>query len=189
MPTAPGPTLETARLILRPTALEDFDPWAAFMADEVSRFVGGPQARPVVWRGLMSMAGSWTLNGYGMFSVLDKQTGEWLGRIGPWVPEGWPGTEVGWGVVSAAQGKGIATEAAIAAIDWAFDHLGWTDVIHTIDPKNAPSQGVAKKLGSTVLRQARMPEPFSDMELDVWGQSREQWRAGAAARSDNTARA
>lgn len=37
-----GPTLETERLILRPTTAEDFEPWAAFAADEeASRFLGG----------------------------------------------------------------------------------------------------------------------------------------------------
>ena len=46
------------------------------------------------------MAGSWALNGFGMFSVIEKASGLWLGRIGPWRPDGWPGNEVGWGLVS-----------------------------------------------------------------------------------------
>ena len=45
--------------------------------------------------------------------------------MGPWSPEGWPGTEVGWSFLREAGGKGYATEAATAAIDWAFDALGW----------------------------------------------------------------
>eukprot|EP01030_Chromulinospumella_sphaerica_P027476 gene27476-27742_t len=110
---APGPTLTTARLILRPTAREDFDGWAELMADEEnSGFIGGPQPRPAAWRGMMSMAGAWALEGCAMFSVLDRQTGEWLGRVGPWVPEGWPGTEVGWALLKTAWGKGYAVEAA-----------------------------------------------------------------------------
>jgi RimJ/RimL family protein N-acetyltransferase len=172
-----GPTLETARLILRPTAAEDFEPWADFMAAEASRFVGGPQPRAVAWRGFMTMAGSWALTGFGMFSVVDKATGGWIGRIGPWSPEGWPGTEVGWGIVPQAQGKGLASEAATASIDWAFDTLGWTEVIHCIDPLNAPSQAVARKLGSRILRQGRMPAPFDDKDIDIWGQSATEWRA------------
>lgn len=172
-----GPTLETARLILRPTAAEDFEPWAAFSADEeASRFLGGPQPREVAWRLMCTMAGAWVIRGFGMFSVIDKETGRWAGRLGPWQPEGWPGTEVGWGIAREFWGRGYATEGAAAAIDWAFDNLGWTEVIHCIDPGNVNSQGVARRLGSTILRHAAMPPPINDT-LDVWGQSREQWAA------------
>jgi len=172
-----GPTLETARLILRPTAAEDFDAWAALMADEASHFIGGPQARSVAWRGFISVAGAWTIQGYSMFSVIEKASGLWVGRVGPWVPEGWPGTEVGWAIAKPAYGKGYATEAATAAIDWAFETLGWTDVIHCIDPENAASQRVAERLGSTNRGPGQMPEPYQDYPVDVWGQTREQWRA------------
>ena len=172
-----GPTLETARLVLRPLAPEDFEPWAAFMADEASRFIGGPQARSVAWRGFMSVAGAWAMSGYSMFSVIEKSSGRWIGRVGPWVPEGWPGTEVGWGLVKDAYGQGYATEAAAAAIDWAFDALGWTDVIHCIDPENITSQRVAERLGSSNRGPGRMPAPFEDLPIDIWGQTRDEWRA------------
>ena len=174
---APGPTLETERLILRPTAAEDFEPWAAYMADaEASRFIGGPQEAPVAWRGMASVAGAWTLQGFSMFSVVEKRTGQWIGRLGPWVPAGWPGTEVGWGLTPAAQGKGYAVEGSTAAIDWAFGTLGWTEVIHCIDPANRPSQRVAERLGSSNRGPGRYPAPYAHMPVDIWGQTREQWR-------------
>ena len=175
-----GPTLETARLILRPTSGEDFEPWAAFSADEeASRFLGGPQPRETAWRMMCTMAGSWVVRGFGMFSVIDKESGRWAGRLGPWQPEGWPGTEVGWGIAREFWGKGYAPEGATAAIDWAFEHLGWTEVIHCIDPGNTNSQGVARKFGSSILRHALLPPPISE-SVDVWGQTREQWRARRA---------
>ncbi|MDQ0466197.1 RimJ/RimL family protein N-acetyltransferase [Caulobacter ginsengisoli] len=165
-------------MILRPTAQADLDGWAAMMADEeTSRYIGGLQGREQSWRGMASMAGSWAILGFGMFSMVDKQTGEWLGRAGPWQPEGWPGTEVGWGIRREAWGKGYALEAATAAIDWAFDHLGWTQVIHCIDPGNVNSQKLAQRLGSTLLRQDHLPPPYHELIIDVWGQSREQWRS------------
>jgi RimJ/RimL family protein N-acetyltransferase len=173
-----GPVLETERLILRPTAREDFEPWAAFMADEqASRFIGGAQPRSVAWRGFCSMAGAWSMFGFAMFSVVEKTTGRWIGRLGPWRPDGWPGTEVGWGLVRDAWGRGYATEGASAAIDWAFDHLGWTDVIHCIDPENTPSQSVARRLGSENLRVGAMPAPYDTMPIEIWGQTRASWRA------------
>lgn len=172
---SPRPILETDRLILRPPSAEDFDPWAAFCADEeATRFLGGAQGRAQAWRTMCTMTGAWTVRGYSMFSVIEKATGRWVGRLGPWRPEGWPGTEVGWGLARGVWGKGYATEGATAAIDWAFQTLGWTEVIHTIDPGNIASHAVAKRLGSTVLRQAELPAPIGGV-IDVWGQSREQW--------------
>lgn len=175
--------LETERLILRKPRLEDLDAWAGFSADpDCMRFIGGVLGRSAAWRAMMCMAGSWQLQGYAMFSVIEKSSGRWMGRIGPWMPAGWPGTEVGWGLSSAAQGKGYAVEAAAAAIGWAFDHLGWTEVIHCISPENVRSQRVAERLGSRLLRRATMPAPYDTMVVDAWGQTREEWRARAQGR-------
>jgi RimJ/RimL family protein N-acetyltransferase len=172
----PDIRIETDRLILRPTRPEDFEGWAALMGDEqASRHIGGPQPRPVAWRGFLSMAGAWAIQGYGMFSVIERASGRWVGRLGPWCPEGWPGTEVGWGLLREAWGRGYATEGAAAAIDWAFEHLGWTQVIHTIAPDNLASQRVARRLGSGLQGPGRLPEPFQDVVVEVWGQSREAW--------------
>ena len=175
---APEPRLETDRLILRLPEARDFDAWAAFAADEeAARYLGGAQSRPAAWRGMAQMTGAWRLRGFSMFSVEEKATGRWVGRVGPWQPEAWPGTEVGWGIVRERWGQGYAAEAAVVAIDWAFATFGWDEVIHCIDPENANSQAVAKKLGSTLLRRTRLPAPFDHMEVDVWGQSRDQWMA------------
>ncbi len=176
--TPSGPILETARLILRPPAMADFPRWAEMMADpEASRFLGGVQPPETAWRGFMTMAGAWSLTGIGMFSLLDRDTGQWLGRIGPWRPLGWPGNEVGWGLHPDAQGRGLGVEAATAAIDYAFDVLDWPDVIHCIDPDNGPSQRLAERLGSTNLGPTRLPPPFHEVAVDKWGQTRDQWRA------------
>lgn len=176
MTVAPGPTLETARLILRPPAAEDFDAWAAFSGDEEStRFIGGVQPRPVAWRQMRSMAGGWAIDGFAMFSVIEKATGRWVGRLGPWMPDGWPGTEVGWGIAREAWGRGYATEGAAATMDWAFAALGWTEIIHTIDPENGASEAVARKLGSTNWGPTRLPAPYEGITVNAWGQTKAQW--------------
>ena len=112
-----------------------------------------------------------------MFSVIERESGLWLGRIGPWQPHGWPGTEVGWGLHPDAQGKGYGVEAATAAIDYAFDTLGWTEVIHCIDPENTPSQRLAERIGSRNQGLTLLPPPFHELTIERWGQSREDWRA------------
>lgn len=180
---AVSPELETARLRLRPLRLEDFDTWAVAAADaKMTEYLGGPQPRPVAWRAFMAMAGCWALHGFAMFSVLEKATGRWVGRVGPWRPEGWPGNEIGWGLAREGEGRGYAFEAAVAATDWAFATLGWQDVIHCIDPGNKRSEAVALRLGSRRLRTAVLPPPFA-REVTVWGQDRAEWLEGAAQRS------
>lgn len=169
--------LETPRLILRPPRMEDFDAWAAFLDDEeAARYIGGRQPRAVAWRIFMTMCGAWSMTGVAMFSVIEKSTGRWVGRLGPWHPEGWPGDEVGWGIAREHWGKGYASEGAAAAMDYAFDVLGWQQVIHAIDPANLASVGVAKRLGSRFLRKVQLPAPFADLVIDAWGQTREEWR-------------
>ena len=138
------------------------------------------QPRPVAWRSLATMAGAWAIGGFGMFSVLDKHSGEWVGRLGPWCPEGRPGTEVGWGIRRDYWGRGYATEGSIAAINWAFSELGWSEVIHAIAPDNPNSRAVARRLGSTILRSARLSEPFANIEVEIWGQTRAQWMSQRA---------
>ena len=168
--------IETDRLLLRPPRIEDFDAYAASMADlEAARFVGGQQPRALAWRGFLASAGAWMIQGFSMFSVIEKASGRWIGRLGPWQPEGWPGTEVGWGLVREAWGKGYAYEGAVAAIDWAFEHLGWAEVIHSINADNAPSLALARRLGSRFLRHSGLPEPYQDITVEIWGQTREEW--------------
>ena len=128
------------------------------------------------------MTGAWTVRGFSMFSVIEKATGRWVGRLGPWQPEGWPGTEVGWAFKRESWGRRYATEAAIAAIDWAFDTLGWTDVIHSISPENTASIALAERLGSANRGPGKLPEPFSDARIDIYGQTREQWHARRSTR-------
>jgi RimJ/RimL family protein N-acetyltransferase len=176
-----GPHIETDRLLLRPPRMEDFADWAAAMTDpETTRFIGGVQAASEAWRGLMSVAGAWALTGVSFFSVIERSSGRWVGRVGPWAPEGWPGTEVGWTLSREFRGRGYAVEAATAAIDFAFDQLGWSEVIHTIDPQNIASQNVARRLGAQRIGPGALPPPYQDSRVEIWGQSRAAWKDRAA---------
>lgn len=169
--------IETQRLILRPPQIEDFERFAQALADpEASRYIGGQQPRAAAWRKFLQMPGAWAVQGFAMFSVLDRKTGLWLGQIGPWKPDGWPGNEIGYSFHPDAWGHGYATEAGAASIDWALDNLGWNDFIHCIDPANTASQHVAQRLGSANRGPGRLPAPFEDHPIEVWGQTAQQWR-------------
>lgn len=168
--------VETERLILRPPCGDDFEQWAAFEADEqVMTYLGGVKSRAESWRNMCSVIGAWHVRGFAMFSLILKDSGKWIGRVGPWYPECWLGTEVGWGVAQEYAGKGYALEAAVASMNYAVDILGWSDICHTIDPENLPSIRLAERLGSTNRGPTQIPEPYQDARVDDWGQSREQW--------------
>ena len=177
------PVIETERLLLRVPRADDFERYAELHADEdAARHIGGPLVRAAAWRKFLQMPGAWAVQGFGMFSVLEKASGTWLGQVGPWKPEGWPGNEIGYSFHPDAWGRGYATEAATATIDWALANLGWDEFIHCIAPANLASQQLARRLGSTLRGPGRLPAPYEDASVDVWGQTRTHWYARAASR-------
>ena len=175
-----APVLFTPRLMLRPLNGDDFEAYAAFAADpEQMRYLGGAMSREVAWRDFTLRAGAWMTRGFSQFAVIERATGAWVGRIGPWQPEGWPGTEIGWGVASAFAGRGYAYEAACAAMDYAVDVLGWEEIIHTIVPDNRRSIRLAERLGSVHRGPTRLPPPLDQLRVDFWSQTAAAWRARA----------
>ena len=173
--------IETPRLILKVPTLAEFEPWCAYMADEESaRYIGKAQPPAVAWRAMCSIIGAWHAEGFAMFSVFEKSSGRWIGRLGPWSPHGWPGNEVGWGVIREVWGKGYALEGALASMDFAVDVLGWTDIIHSIHPDNAASQKLAARLGSINRGPGQMPPPYHNDPVDLWGQTAAEWKARRA---------
>jgi len=91
--------LETERLILRPIdGAKDFPFWAEMMADADSvkyLWNNTPCDENAAWQNMTMNIGHWQVRGYGFFSVILKETGEWVGRIGPYYPHGWPAPEIG----------------------------------------------------------------------------------------------
>ncbi|GAA6163587.1 GNAT family N-acetyltransferase [Pelagimonas sp. KU-00592-HH] len=159
------PTLETERLILRAHREEDIAAEKAFFASDASKFVGGPLPPHRAWRSIAMVVGHWALRGFGFWALEEKATGTYMGRVGLWYPDGWFEREIGWTLMPAAQGKGFATEAALASRAYAYDILGWDTAISQIDPKNEPSKGVARRLG------ARFEQHFEDPEygtIEIW---------------------
>ena len=137
--------LETPRLILRPITLEDWPAIHAYMSD------------PVVTRwlpeGLLdeAQAQAFARKHAGRFpravAVVGREDGQFIGHMDfhPWF--GRATHELGWVIAPAHQGRGYATEAAAALMDYAFDTLGCHRVIATCQPENPASWRVMEKLG------------------------------------------
>ena len=170
-------SMETERLLLRPMSADAVEAHITMMQDpRTARFLspnGEPRARSEDWRAAASMLGHWQIRGFGFFTVIEKSTGEWVGRVGPWMPDGWPGLECGWSIIPDRWGLGYAPEAAVATIRWTFNQFpDLSRIISVIDPGNANSQAVARKIGET--KSAEIFE-FWGHRLEVWEAAREEW--------------
>lgn len=169
------PTLETERLILRAFQDRDTDAWAAIVAHpEVSQFIsvsGKPQDRLEAWRSMAMTLGHWQLRGFGMWAVEEKASGALVGRLGLYEPETWPGQEVGYAIARDHWGKGFATEGASAARDYAFETLGWPEIISIINPANTRSIAVAERLGETFKEHWSI----GDLKLNIYGLTKADW--------------
>ena len=155
-----SPTLSTERLTLRAPDARDWPAWRDFMLSDRSSTISDTRDLGRIWRAFAAEIGHWEIRGYGMWIVtLRGQEDAALALIGPWFPIDWPETEIGWLILSTAhEGQGIAAEAARAAIDHAFDTLGWDTVVSYIAPGNDRSVALAERLGARLDPDARGPE-------------------------------
>ena len=167
--------LETPRLILREIdPIADFEPWAECFSDdkETMRGLGGGpgMSRAQAWRHMATVIGHQSIHGFSFYSVIEKASGKWVGRVGHWNPEGWPEPEVGWTIYKPFWRKGYATEAGRACRDDAFERLGWPRVVHTIAMDNAASIKTAEAIGSKLLYTVDKIPAISDDPHFVYGQ-------------------
>jgi RimJ/RimL family protein N-acetyltransferase len=172
------PHLETERLRLREFRQSDFEAYAAFMADpEVTRFLAPqPMKRDEAWRSLASSIGHWTLRGYGRWAVERKSDGAFMGPVGMINPEGWPALEIGWTLGKPYWGNGYASEAAAAAMRYAFMTQPVDRLISCIDPDNTPSQAVARRIGETQGERSALRIGGVDYPIDIWSIGRAEWQ-------------
>lgn len=167
--------LETERLLLRMWRESDFEAYARICADpEVMRHLGGkPYSRLEAWRHMAYLVGHWQLRGYGHWAVEEKASGELIGRLGFFNPEGWPGFEIGWTLGRASWGKGYATEGARRALTYAFEEMNREHVISLIHRENSGSIKVAERLGEEIEGETEV----LGIPVLIYGISRERWRA------------
>jgi [ribosomal protein S5]-alanine N-acetyltransferase len=155
MPPVTPPTLETARLRLRPLSMDDLEALHAIQSDPVHmRFYPHPFSldESRIW--IERMQARYGDVGFALLAVEDRATGEFLGNVGPHLQhvDDVDEVELGWSITPTRARQGIATEAAVACRDWAFATLDIDHMISLILPENAPSRGVAEHLGMVVWK-------------------------------------
>lgn len=155
------PVLETPRLVLRAHRLDDFPACAAMWADPVvTRHIGGqPSTEQQAWARMTGYLGHWSLMNFGYWAIEERASGRYIGEIGfadfkrdidaslRDIPE------LGWALVPPAHGKGYATEALRAVLQWGDARFGPREFLCLIDLGNAASIRVAEKCGFARLRE------------------------------------
>jgi ribosomal-protein-alanine N-acetyltransferase len=148
-----APILVTKRLALREMTLADLDFVAAMLADpEVMRFYPRCYSREEAEAWVRRQVERYARYGHGLWLVVDHRSGEAVGQVGLTIQDvdGVQEPEVGYLIHRPFWRRGLATEAAVATRDYAFNCLDKARVISLIRPENVPSQGVAVKMGMAV---------------------------------------
>jgi RimJ/RimL family protein N-acetyltransferase len=162
------PVIHTTRLLLRPFCASDLDAFAKMNADsQVVTFLGNgqPVDRKESWRILAWFLGHWELRGFGSWAVEEIATKSFVGRVGLFYPEGWPGIELSYVLARQFWGRGYAVEAGEAAMTYAFEAFKIPRLISLIHPDNRASIRVAQKLGERFEREIE----FNGRTILVYG--------------------
>jgi ribosomal-protein-alanine N-acetyltransferase len=157
----PGVLLETERLLLRRLTLDDADAIFAVIGDRIAmQYFPHGYTREDATKWVERNLRRYDENGYGMFAVVLRNSGEVIGDCGlaQQLVEGLSMLEVGYHLQRCHWGHGYATEAARACMDYAFHKLGAEKVISLIRPENLPSRRVAERNGMQVERQVTFEE-------------------------------
>ena len=144
--------LETQRLTLRRLVPDDLD--------DLYRLYRDPEIRRYFPEGTLTYAETkeeleWFLNGHprhpelGLWATIYKETNQFIGRCGllPWTIDGQDEVEVAYLLAKEFWGQGLATEAARAIAQYAFEKLHLTRLICLVDRDNRASIHVAMKIG------------------------------------------
>jgi RimJ/RimL family protein N-acetyltransferase len=142
------PSVETARLHLRPFSLADLDDLAALLADpEVMRYVGAgvPIDRAETDKALRSIIRHWNEHGFGRWAVTDKATEKFIGFGGLRSLMGIP--EVVYHFHKPYWGRGLATELGRASLRFGLEERQFERIVAVALPENSASIRVMQKIG------------------------------------------
>lgn len=170
--------IETERLVLRRFEGRDFEGLARFYADDQvmrhmlpGRGLPRAQAQERAKSNIHNFNDHWERRGYGVWALQDRASGRLLGQCGlRWVPEA-EQTELLYLLAKTAWGRGLASEASRAALQFGFDRAGLETLIALTAPENRGSQRVLTKLGFTYTGEG----PIWEKTVSWFNLPRESW--------------
>ena len=163
--------LETERLLLRWFTLDDIDAYNELGTNpQLIRYVGNqPFASLAVARETLVAAPlkDYATYGYGRFACVWKQTGQVIGFCGPKFLPDTGDVDLGYRFLPNFWGMGLATEAGLAAVDYARHQLGLGRLVAWVHPDNVASARVLAKLGFAFERRTTVAD-IPDIEFDFY---------------------
>jgi len=163
------PTLTTQRLTLRPMTPQDWPAYAALMASDRARHMGGPHAPREAWGMFCSDHAQWSLYGYGALMIDATHTRTCVGQVGINCGPLYPEHELGWLLYPGSEGHGYALEAAAALRDWARHEKHLATLVSYVEPGNDRSRKLAERLGAHL--DEATPHPDGDLVFRHFGTS------------------
>jgi len=175
------PTLTTPRLVLRPFVPDDFEELAVLHAEESFWWypLRGAMSKQETAGFLERVTARYESDGFGIEALLDRASGAMIGWAGlavpHFLPQILPAVEVGWRLAGPWRGRGLATEAGAAAVEFGFTTGGLDRIVSIYEPENVASGRVMERLGFTlhVTTTGQRGEEVAVTEL-----RRERWEAG-----------
>jgi RimJ/RimL family protein N-acetyltransferase len=178
----PGiPTLTTPRLVLRPFVFGDLDELVALHAEESFWWypLRSAMSKDETTGFLERVLARYDSDRFGLEAVIDRGSGTMIGWAGlavpHFLPEILPAVEVGWRLSGPWRGRGLATEAGAAALEFGFTTGGLDRIVSIYEPENVASGRVMEHLGFTHWRTTTGP---GGEEVVVKELTRARWEEG-----------
>ena len=156
--------VETRRLVLRHWRPDDLAPYARLCGDkEVMAHIarGTILTEEQTGAEIRKMEKTWSERGFGTFAIEDRKTHALLGSVGfsrhDFLPDISPAVEIGFRLAKHSWNRGIATEAASAALNYGLEQLGLRDIFCLCQSENTASQQIATKLGFELVDRVKSP--------------------------------
>jgi ribosomal-protein-alanine N-acetyltransferase len=167
--------IETDRIFLRLFCISDIEPFAKICANpNVMRYIGDgkPATLDIITEKIPEWIELYEKQKYGLMALVIKETNKLIGFCGllHQTLDGDKYIELGYRLDEAYWQKGIATEAACAVRDYAFDALDIPMLISIIHHQNEASKRVAKRVGMRLMEKTH----FKNVLVDVFSLKKEE---------------
>lgn len=146
----PWDILETERCLVRETTVDDVEEFYRIYSEPsiveyMEPLYEEPEKERAYARDYIRQV--YAFYNFGMWTVVEKVSGQVIGRAGIYYREGCELPELGFVIEKDRQGQGLATEVCRAILQYGYEEFGFDKILAFVRPGNAPSHRVCARLG------------------------------------------